>query len=349
MFKQQERAEKQSYPMKRSIIKSTGRYVPNRHVANEELSKLMETSNEWIVQRTGIEARYWVSEGEDVGTSDLAYEAATIALGRAGWNPENLDLIVFATMTPDVNVPGSGAFLQNRLGAKNVPALDIRQQCTGFLHGLEVCDAYIRSGKAQKVLLVGAEFQSRYLELTTENRDTAVIFADGAGAVCIEAVETSNNVGIITSILHADGKYSGALRAGMPARKSGKAISPTVIKNKEHFPYMDGKTVFKLAVTLLPKVTRALLEKANMSIEDVTMFIPHQANLRINEAFRERMNIPEEKIYNNIQRYGNTTAATIPIALDELFEKNMLKPKDTVMFVGLGAGLTWGGVIYTLQ
>ncbi len=177
--------------MIRSIIKSTGRYVPARQVANEELSVLMETSNEWIVQRTGIESRHWVTEGEDVGTSDLAYEAAVIALERAGWNSEDLDLIVFATMSPDVNIPGSGAFLQNRLGAKRVPALDIRQQCTGFLHGLEICDAYIRSAKAQKILLVGAEYQSRYLELTTENRDTAVIFADGAGAVCIEAVDTS--------------------------------------------------------------------------------------------------------------------------------------------------------------
>jgi 3-oxoacyl-[acyl-carrier-protein] synthase-3 len=334
--------------MKRSIIKSTGKYVPERLVPNEELSELMETSNEWIVQRTGIEARHWVREGEDVGTSDLGYEAAVIALQRAGWNPGDLDLIVFATMTPDVKVPGSGPFLQNRLGAKNVPALDIRQQCTGFLHGLEVCDAYIRSGKAEKILLVGAEYQSRYLELQTEYRDTAVIFADGAGAVCIEAVETSEDVGIITSILHADGKHAGVLRAGLPARKSGKAIDPTVIKNKEHYPFMDGKTVFKLAVTLLPKVTEELLVKANMKLEDLDMVIPHQANLRINEFFRERMNIPEEKMYNNIQRYGNTTAATIPIALDELMEKNLLKPKDTIMFIGLGAGLTWGGVIYTL-
>jgi len=270
----------------------------------------METSSEWIVQRTGIEARHWVGEGEDIGTSDLAYEASIIALERAGWNPKDLDLIVFATMTPDVNVPGSGAFLQNRLGAKKVPALDIRQQCTGFLHGLEICDAYIRSEKAQKILLVGAEYQSRYLETTTENRDTAVIFADGAGAVCIEALETSKEVGIITSILHADGKYSGALRFGLPARKSGKAISPTVMKNKEHFPYMDGKIVFKLAVTLLPKVTKELLVKANMKIGDLNMVIPH--------------------------------------ALDELMEKNMLKPKDTIMFIGLGAGLTWGGVIYKL-
>ncbi len=335
--------------MKRSVIKSTGRYLPSRHVTNEELTKLLDTSNEWIVQRTGIEARYWVGEGEDVGTSDLAYEAAIIALERANWHPEELDLIVFATMTPDLNVPGSGVFLQNRLGAKRVPAIDIRQQCTGFLHGLEICDAYIRSEKAQKILLVGAEFQSRYLELTTENRDTAVIFADGAGAVCIEAVETNDEIGVITSILHADGKYSRALHVGLPARKSGHVISPNVIENGEHFPYMDGKTVFKLAVTRLPRVADELLAKANMKIEDLDMVIPHQANLRINDAFGERMKIPKEKMYNNIQRYGNTTAATIPIALDELMEKNMLKSKDTIMLIGLGAGLTWGGVIYKLM
>ncbi len=334
--------------MKRSIIKSTGRYVPDRHVTNYELSELMDTSNEWIVQRTGIEARYWVKEGEDVGTSDLGYEAAKIALERANWTPEELDLIVFATMTPDVNVPGSGAFLQDRLGAKRVPALDIRQQCTGFLHGLEICDAYIRSEKAQKILLVGAELQSRYLEVTTANRDTAVIFADGGGAACIEGVETDENIGIIASILHADGKYSQALRVGLPARKSGQPVNKTIVENKEHFPYMDGKTVFKLAVTRLPKLTAELLKKAGMVLEDIDMFLPHQANLRINEAYRDRMKIPHEKMYNNIQRYGNTTAATIPIAFDEMLEKGIVKQGDTIMFFGLGAGLTWGGVIYKI-
>ncbi len=334
--------------MKRSIIKSTGRYVPDRHVTNHELTELMDTSHEWIVQRTGIEARYWVKEGEDVGASDLGCEAAKVALERAGWSPEDLDLIVFATMTPDVNVPGSGAFLQDKLGAKGVPALDIRQQCTGFLHGLEICDAYIRSEKADKILLVGAEFQSRYLEVTTANRDTAVIFADGAGAACIEAKETEENIGIITSVLHADGKHSQALRVGLPARKSGQPINKTIIENQEHFPFMDGKTVFKLAVTRLPKVTEELLNKAGMQLEDIDMFLAHQANLRINEAFRDRMKIPEEKMYNNIQRYGNTTAATIPIAFDEMIEQKLVKSSDTVMFIGLGAGLTWGGVIYKM-
>jgi 3-oxoacyl-[acyl-carrier-protein] synthase-3 len=334
--------------MKRSIFKSTGRYVPEHHVTNDDLAEILDTSDEWIRQRTGIEARYWVNEGDDVGTSDLALEASKIALGRAGWEPTDLDLIVFATMTSDFYIPGSGVILQHKLGAKNVPALDIRQQCTGFLHGLELCDAYIQSGKARKILMVGAETQSRFLELTTQNRDTAVIFADGAGAVCLEAQETDEATGILASVFHADGNYADVLRAGLPARKSGPVMNAEVLAKQEFLPYMDGRTVFKLAVTMLPKVALELLEKAGIQQEDLDMVVPHQANLRINEAFRARMNIPEEKVYNNIQQYGNTTAATIPIALDELMEKGMLKSGDNVMFIGLGAGLTWGGVIYRL-
>jgi 3-oxoacyl-[acyl-carrier-protein] synthase-3 len=334
--------------MKRSIIISTGRFVPDHHVTNDDLAQILDTSDEWIRQRTGIEARYWVKEGDDVGTSDLALEASKIALDKAGWQPTDLDLIVFATMTSDTYIPGCGVLLQHKLGAKKVPALDIRQQCTGFLHGLELCDAYVRSGKARKILMVGAETQSRFLELTTQNRDIAVIFADGAGAVCIEAQETDEEIGILASVFHADGKYAGVLRAGIPTQKSGPVMNAEVLAKKEYFPYMDGGTVFKLAVTLLPKLAAELLEKAGIQMGDLDMVVPHQANLRINEAFRERMKIPAEKVYNNIQQYGNTTGATIPIALDELMEKKMLKSGDNVMFIGLGAGLTWGGVIYRL-
>jgi 3-oxoacyl-[acyl-carrier-protein] synthase-3 len=334
--------------MKRSIIISTGRFVPDHHVSNDDLAKILDTSDEWIRQRTGIEARYWVKEGDDVGTSDLALEASKIALERAGWQPTDLDLIVFATMTSDVYIPGSGVILQHKLGADKVPALDIRQQCTGFLHGLELCDAYIQGGKARKILMVGAETQSRFLELTSQNRDTAVIFADGAGAVCIEAQETDEKTGILASVFHADGRYAGVLRAGVPTRKSGPVMNAEVLAKQEFLPYMDGRTVFKLAVTLLPELARELLDKAGIQVQDLDMVVPHQANLRINEAFRDRMQIPKEKVYNNIQRYGNTTGATIPIALDELMEKGMLKSGDHVMFIGLGAGLTWGGVIYRL-
>jgi 3-oxoacyl-[acyl-carrier-protein] synthase-3 len=333
---------------KRSIITGTGRFVPDNHVPNQDLAEMMDTSDEWIQKRTGIEARYWVKKGDDVGTSDLALEASKLALERAGWEPNDLDLIVLATMTSDFYVPGSGVFLQHKLGAKNVPALDIRQQCTGFLHGMELCDAYIQSGKAKKILLAGAETQSRFLELTTQNRDTAVIFADGAGAACIEARETDQKVGILASVFHANGKYADLLRAGAPARKSGPVLNAEVLAKQEYFPYMDGRSVFKLAVTLLPKVTEELLAKAGIEQKDLAMVVPHQANLRINEAFRERINIPEERMYNNIQQYGNTTAATIPIALDELMEKGMLSSGDHVMFIGVGAGLTWGGVIYRL-
>jgi 3-oxoacyl-[acyl-carrier-protein] synthase-3 len=333
---------------KRSIIKSTARYLPDNRVTNDDLTGLMDTTDEWIRQRTGIEARYWVKEGDDTGTSDLALEAAQIALARAGWEPAELDLIVMATMTSDTYIPGAGTHLQHKLGGGYVPALDIRQQCTGFLHGLEVCDAYIRSGIAAKILLVGADYQSRFMEKTTANRDTAVIFADGAGAVCIAAEETDETVGILASVFHADGKHADALRVGIPARKSGYAMDPEVLANNEYFPFMDGRTVFKMAVTRLPEVARELLAEAGVQLADIDLVIPHQANLRINEAFRDRLQLPDEKIYNNIQEYGNTTSATIPIALDEVVEKGMLKSGDNVMFIGLGAGLTWGGVIYRL-
>lgn len=334
--------------MKRSTIKSTGRFVPDRHVTNDDLANILDTSDEWIRQRTGIEARYWVKDGDDQGTSDLALEASRIALERAGWESTDLDLIVFATMTSDVYIPGSGVILQHKLGATKVPAIDIRQQCTGFLQGLELCDAYIQSGKARKVLMVGAETQSRFLELTTRNRDTAVIFADGAGAVCIEASETDVEAGILASVFHADGEYADVLRAGIPAQKSGPVLNAEVLAKQAYFPYMDGRTVFKLAVTRLPELALDLLEKVGIRPDDLDMVVPHQANLRINEAIRERLKIPAEKVYNNIQQYGNTTGATIPIALDELMEKDMLKSGDNILFIGLGAGLTWGGVVYKM-
>ena len=194
----------------------------------------------------------------------------------------------------------------------------------------------------------GLKPRAGFLELTTQNRDTAVIFADGAGAVCIEGEETDAEIGILASVFHADGNYAGVLKVGVPARKSGPVMNAEVLARQEFFPYMDGKTVFKLAVTLLPKAALELLDKAALQPEDLDMVVPHQANLRINEAFRDRMKIPAEKVYNNIQQYGNTTAATIPIALDELMEKGMLKSGDNVMLIGLGAGLTWGGVIYRL-
>lgn len=334
--------------MKKSIIRATGRALPSRLVTNEDLTKMMDTSDEWIRQRTGIEQRYWIPEGEEMGVSDLGLDAAKIALDRAGWSPEDLDFIIFATLSPDIFFPGSGCLLQAKLGLDSTPTLDIRQQCTGFLYGLATADAYIKSGLAKKVLVVGAEVHSTGLDKSTRGRDVTVIFGDGAGAICVEGVETDENVGVLAACLHTDGSGAESLMTELPASRLPERM-PTGIPadDPRYFPVMDGKKVFKKAVRKLPEVTKEVLEKSKISLEQIDMFFPHQANLRINQAYQQFMKIDESKVFNNIQRYGNTTAASIPIALDEALEQNRIgKKNDTVLFLGLGAGLTWGGVLY---
>lgn len=334
--------------MKKTIIRGTGRAIPSRLVTNEDLTKIMDTSDEWIRQRTGIEQRYWIPEGEEMGVSDLGLEASKKALERAGWEPEDLDFIIFATLSPDIFFPGSGCLLQAKLGLKSTPALDIRQQCTGFLYGLATADSYIRSGLANKILVVGAEVHSTGLDKSTRGRDVTVIFGDGAGALCVEGVDTDENVGVLGSCLHADGSGADALMLELPASRLPERVPRGVsFDDPRYFPSMDGKKVFKKALRKLPEVTNEVLEKSKIALGDVDMFFPHQANLRINQAYQQIMNIDEAKIFNNIQRYGNTTAASIPIALDEAIEQNLVgKKNDTVLFLGLGAGITWGGIIY---
>ncbi|MDZ7830586.1 MAG: beta-ketoacyl-ACP synthase III [Desulfobacterales bacterium] len=334
--------------MTRAVIKSTGRCLPDRVVTNHDLTQWMETSDEWIVQRTGIQERRWVPEEGNVGASDLGLEASKIALERAGWTPEDIDLIIFATLSPDIFFPGSGCLLQHKLGLKQTPALDIRQQCTGFLYGLEIADAYIRSGMAQRVLLVGAEVHSTGLDLSTEGRDVTVIFGDGAGAVCVEALETEEPVGVLSSCLHAQGEYAESLMLELPASRNNPRITEDGMKERRHYPTMDGSRIFKLAVKRLPEVTMKALEKAGLSLADVDMIFPHQANLRINQFYQKALELPDDKMFNNIQRYGNTTAGTIPIALDEALEQNLLKKNATLVFSGLGAGVTWGAMIYRM-
>lgn len=335
--------------MKRAVIKGTGRAIPSRRVTNDDLAQMMDTSDEWIEQRTGIKERYWIPEGETMGASDLGLEASHKALERAGWKPEDIDLIIFATLSPDIFFPGSGCLLQTKLGLTNTPALDIRQQCSGFLYGLTTADAYIRSGLANKILLVGAEVHSTGLDKTTRGRDVAVLFGDGAGAVCVEAVETDERVGVLASALHADGRGADALMLELPASRLPER-APMDLEGDEiarYYPTMNGKAVFKSAVRKLPEVTKEVLAKAGIDMDAVKMIFPHQANLRINQAYGQFMKIDESKIYNNIQRYGNTTAGSIPIALDEAMENGLVgAPGDTVLFVGFGAGFTWGGVLY---
>jgi 3-oxoacyl-[acyl-carrier-protein] synthase-3 len=333
--------------MKKTIIKGTGRYLPPRLITNDDLAQWMDTSNEWILQRTGIEQRYWIPESGGVGVSDLGLEASKIAMARAGWEPEEIDLIIFATLSPDLFFPGSGCLLAHKLGLNATPALDIRQQCTGFLYGMTTADAYIRSSLAKRVLLVGAEVHSTGLDISTRGRDVAVIFGDGAAAVCLEHVETDvKQSGVLASSLHADGSLAESLMTFAPASRENPRLDERMLAEGKHFPTMDGRNIFKNAVRRLPEVAGEVLKQAGLPLDAVDLFIPHQANLRINQAFAKALDLTESKVYNNIQRYGNTTAASIPLALDEALEKGLIGAGSTVMFIGLGAGVTWGAVLY---
>ncbi|MFH2093928.1 MAG: beta-ketoacyl-ACP synthase III [Pseudomonadota bacterium] len=334
--------------MKSSIIKSTGMYVPPNVITNLDLEKMMDTSDEWIRQRTGIEQRYWIDQDGTTGSSDLGLQASKRALETAGWTPEDLDFIIFATLSPDITFPGSGCLLQAKLGLDSTPALDIRQQCTGFLYGLATADAYIKTGLANKILLVGAEVHSSGIDKSTRGRDVSVIFGDGAAAVCIEGIETDKSAGLLATSLHADGNFAEALMTELPASKFPKRMIPGLdIEDVRYYPTMDGPVIFKKAVRMLPKVIEESLVKAHLKLDQIDLIIPHQANLRINQAMGQFLKLDDNKIFHNIQKYGNTTAASIPIALHEAIEQGRTgKSGDTVLFTGLGAGLTWGSIIY---
>lgn len=335
--------------MKKSIIKSTGMFVPPYVVTNDDLAKIMDTSDEWIQQRTGIQQRYWIEPGKDCGAADLGLEASKIALEKAGWKPEDLDLIIFSTLSPDLFFPGSGCLLAAKLGLNSTPAIDLRQQCTGFLYGLTTADTYIKAGYAGKVMVVGGEIHSTGLDKTTRGRDVSVIFGDGAAAVCVEGVETDQDAGLLAASLHADGNYAEALMTELPASRLEPCRFPegVPITDSRYYPVMDGTTIFKKAVRMLPQVINESLEKAGMDLSEVGLIVPHQANMRINQALGQFLKLPEEKIFHNIQKYGNTTAASIPIALHEAIEQGRTgKPGDVVVFAALGAGLTWGSIIY---
>lgn len=328
-----------------TVIVSSGRYVPRRVVTNRDLEKLMDTTDAWIRERTGIEQRYWVPEEGGVGASDLGLEASRIALERAGWKPEDLDLILFATLSPDIFFPGSGCLLQHKLGLTTTPAMDIRNQCTGFLYALATADAFIRSGEMNRILIVGAEVHSTGLDISTRGRTVAVLFGDGAAAVCVEARETSERTGVLATVLHAQGEYADALKVEAPASRLNPRITHEMLDRGEHYPYMDGPTVFKHAVRRLPEVAHEVLRKAGVTLKEVDLIIPHQANYRINQMVGEALKAPE-KVFHNIQRYGNTTAASIPLAWDEAVEMGLVRSGSRVLFLAFGSGFTWGGSLY---
>jgi len=316
--------------------------VPERVVSNKELSERMDTSDDWIVERTGINERRWVSE-DDTGAS-MALSASTDALEQAGLEAGDVDAIVLATLSPDHFFPGTGVFLQRELGLEGVPALDIRTQCTGFLYGLSVADAWIKSGQYRTILLVGVEIQSTGIDVTTRGRDMAVLFGDGAGAVVLGATDQKGR-GVLSTHLHADGRHAEILWCDAASSARHPRITPEDLEEGRQYPTMVGKEVFKHAVTRMPEVVREALSANDLTTDDIDLLIPHQANLRISEMVRRRLGLPEERVYNNIDRYGNTTSATIPIALAEAVDQGLLGRGDLLALTAFGSGLTWGSAL----
>lgn len=333
-----------------SRILGVGSFVPADVWTNSDLSKLMDTSDEWIQQRTGIKQRHWVKQDSTVSSSDLALEASKIALERACVKKEELDMVILATLSPDHEFPGTACFLQAKLGVPGIPALDVRQQCTGFMYGMSIADQFIRSGMYKKILVVGAEVHSKGLDKTTRGRDVAVLFGDGAGAVVMGAEPgpaKADASRVISTHLHADGRFAQELWVKAPGLALGSdRITHQSIDACEHYPQMNGKAVFMHAVKRMPEVLMEGLQANGLSIGDVDFFLFHQANLRINEMVAKQMGIPEEKVFNTIDRFGNTTAATIPIGMDEAVKAGKLKPGMLVASAAFGSGFTWASAIF---
>ena len=328
--------------MKNARIIGVGHYVPENVITNEDLTQWMDTTNEWIVERTGIEERRWISEGQTI--SDLAYEASVKALKMANMEAAQLDFIIFASLGSDYEFPGGGCFLNEKLGVPGVPALDVRTQCTGFVYGLTVADQFIKTGMYKNILVVGAEVQSNSMDLSTRGRDVSVIFGDGAGAAVLTASEEPDK-GILGSRLHADGRYTGELCLELPNINQKPRISADLLDSDRIYPYMNGRFVFKHAIVKFPAVIHEVMEACDIKAEDVNLVIPHQANLRITEAVSKRLGIGMDRFVSNIHKYGNTTAASIAIALSEAYEEGRVKDNDIICLAAFGSGFTWGAML----
>jgi len=348
--------------MKKSRIAGIGYYVPERVVTNKELGKLMDTSDDWVQERTGIkERRYGVKHEET--TTTMGAKAATIALERAGVDKNDVDFIIFATLSPDYYFPGCGVLLQREMGMtqKAAGALDIRNQCSGFIYALSVGDQFIKTGMYKNILVVGSEVQSMGLDFSTRGRNVSVIFGDGAGAVLLQPSE-KEEYGIIATKLHADGTHAELLAFINPGCHGGYHlgkeqfnysdaeygeifINQNMLDLAQLYPNMDGPAVFKMAVQKFPEVIHEILADTGYKASEIDMLIPHQANLRISQFVQKIMGLPDEKVWNNIQRYGNTTAASVPIALCEAWEAGKIKDGDLVCLAAFGSGFTWGSAL----
>jgi 3-oxoacyl-[acyl-carrier-protein] synthase III len=328
----------------RAKITGTGMYVPERRVTNKDLEALMETTDEWIRERTGILERRWITPGET--PADLAEKASREALARAGLEPGDVDCIVLATLSAQAEFPGTSFFLQERLGG-TTPCFDLRAQCSGFLYGLSVARSFVVSGQFRRVLLVGCEVHSTGIDISTEGRDVAVLFGDGAGAVIVEANDDpADRSEILALRLHADGRY--ATKLWIEAPGSGNypvRLTHELIDRKAHFPKMEGRLVFKHAVSRMPEVLGEALEAAGVKQSDVSLFLFHQANLRINEFVARALEIPDARVRNNIDRYGNCSAASIPILLAEADRDGGLRRGDLVALTGFGSGFSWASAV----
>jgi 3-oxoacyl-[acyl-carrier-protein] synthase III len=353
--------------MPRTKIAGIGFYVPERVVTNEELTRWMDTTDEWIVERTGIHERRYAKKYEET-PSTLAARASEIAIERAGISKNDIDFIIYATLSPEYYFPGGGVLLQRELGITNTAcgALDIRNQCSGFVYGLSVADQFIKSGMYKNILLVGSEVHSMGLDYATSGRHVTVIFGDGAGAVVLQPTEKEGQ-GVLSTKLHSDGTYAEKLAMVCPGSHGGYhnakleepieygfdrdlALGGLFVTQKMMdegllFPQMDGQFVFKMAVQKFPEVIQEALAEAGLQVSDLNMFIPHQANLRISQFVQRMLRLKDEQIWNNIQKYGNTTAASIPIALCEAWEAGKVKEGDLVALAAFGSGFTWASAL----
>jgi len=329
-----------------SKIIGVGHFVPETVVTNADLTKLMDTSDEWIQERTGIKERHFYKPAEKGSTAKMAYKASLIAMERAGVTAKDIDAIVFATLSPDYYFPGSGVLLQHMLGMETKPAIDIRAQCSGFIYSLSVADQFIKTGMYKRILVIGSETQNIALDLTTRGRGMGVLFGDGAGAAILEATE-DNSKGILSTHLHSQGEYADVLCIREPGtNEKGEVVYEGIHKEFEKIsPQMDGKLVFKHAIKRMPEVTMEALAKNNLTVEDLDMFLPHQANLRISQMVQRFLKLPDEKVYNNIQKYGNTTAATLPILLSDLWEQGRIKEGQLFALATFGSGFTWASAL----
>ncbi len=343
-----------------SRIAGIGKYVPANVVTNNDLTKYMDTNDEWIQERTGIKERRYAHRTEET-TTTMGVEAAKIAIERAGTTAEEIDFIVFATLSPDYYFPGCGVMVQRAMKMKEIGALDVRNQCSGFLYALSVADQFIKTGMYKNILVIGSEKHSFGLDFTTRGRNISVIFGDGAGAVVLQPTEKIGQ-GILSTHLHSDGESAEILAMYNPgthanhwgtknyadfdeAEIAQMFMSKKMIDNAQLYPYMDGQAVFKKAVVKFPEVIMEALEKNGLKTSDINMLIPHQANLRISQFVQHKLKLSDDQVYNNIQHYGNTTAASVPIALCEAWEKGKIKDGDLVCLAAFGSGFTWASAL----